>query len=612
MNTACPTSAEETHSTLASRLLSLFNPERPWTGRLSDSAVATSVAIFALQSVDANRHRNAIERGCHWLVHHQNADGGWGDSPDSPSNLTATLLTWCALGTVMPASNALVAAEAWLIRHVGVLTPAAIVAGVRARYGGDRTFSAPILALAALAGRMGPLPAAWEQVPQLPFELALLPNGLFRWLKLGVVSYALPALIAVGLVRHRHGPSPWFAARLLRDRFEDRLLSIAARMQPLNGGYEEATPLTAFVTLFLAAAGRRDHPVVARGVRFLMASQRQDGGWPIDTDLATWLTVHAVLALGTRETHALTLAQRQAIHRWLLAQQHTAQHPLTFGAPGGWGWTDLPGAMPDADDTAGVLLALRRLGAPDAETRRAAEQGVRWLLELQNRDGGIPTFARGWGRLPFDRSCPDITAHTLHAFLAWLDDMPPPLQARMKRSLQRVFRYLSESQSPEGTWTPLWFGTQATTDEANLAYGTARTVRSLQDAHALGFRGAQNMLERGRAWLLKTQNADGGWGPQPGLPSGIEETSLAVSALAAGPARDPVIRGAQWLSGATKRGRHTPPAPIGLYFARLWYAEELYPLIFATAALTDVLDGCQQFALAAVTRRTTRRSSLQT
>jgi squalene-hopene/tetraprenyl-beta-curcumene cyclase len=27
------------------------------------------------------------------------------------------------------------------------------------------------------------------------------------------------------------------------------------------------------------------------------------------------------------------------------------------------------------------------------------------------------------------------------------------------------------------------------------------------------------------------------------------------------------------------------PTPIGLYFARLWYFEELYPLIFAASAL---------------------------
>ena len=44
--------------------------------------------------------------------------------------------------------------------------------------------------------------SAWLHVPELPFFLALLPQWCFRFMKLEVVSYALPALIAVGLCRH--------------------------------------------------------------------------------------------------------------------------------------------------------------------------------------------------------------------------------------------------------------------------------------------------------------------------------------------------------------------------------------------------------------------------
>ena len=36
---------------------------------------------------------------------------------------------------------------------------------------------------------------------------------------------------------------------------------------------------------------------------------------------------------------------------------------------------------------------------------------------------------------------------------------------------------------------------------------------------------------------------------------------------------------------ATDDGRDFPAAPIGLYFARLWYSEALYPLIFTVAAI---------------------------
>ena len=67
---------------------------------------------------------------------------------------------------------------------------------------------------------------------------------------------------------------------------------------------------------------------------------------------------------------------------------------------------------------AGALLALRALGDADGASRRAALSGARWLRSLQNRDGGIPTFCRGWGQLPFDQSTSDLTAHALRASLA--------------------------------------------------------------------------------------------------------------------------------------------------------------------------------------------------
>ncbi len=592
--------ADATLSTLQSRLLAQFNPERPWTGHLSGSAVAAAVAVFALYRVNAETHRLPIQRGLDWLAASQNPDGGWGDSPESPSNLTATLLVWFAFtGCLSPGGSStgidrdrtdlLQRGEVWLARHLGVLTPEAIAAGIIARYGGDRTFAVPILTMAALAGRMGPPEEAWRKVPHLPFELAALPPSSFRRLNLTVVSYALPALIAVGLVRHHHHPTRCLPLRRLRDRLTERLLSLAQRMQPSNGGYEEATPLTAFVTMSLAAAGRKDHDIVRRGVGFILASQRPDGSWPIDSDLATWVTVQSVMALScTPGPPLLSASQCSAIRKWLLAQQHTVTHPLTLGPPGGWGWTDLPGSMPDADDTSGVLLALSCLGEPDDGIRKAVEQGLCWLLGVQNRDGGIPTFARGWGRLPFDRSCPDLTAHTLHAFLVWQSQMPAALQARLKTGVQRLLRYLGKSQKPDGSWIPLWFGTQATADESNPTYGTARTVAALHEAQHLGFSGVDAMLKKACDYLEKSQHPNGGWGAQPETPPGIEETAVVLTALAETAAPDTIKRGVRWLVEATAGGHHTPASPIGLYFARLWYAEALYPVIFAAHALAKV------------------------
>lgn len=587
------TEAKATLRVLQTRLRSSFDPRRPWTGHLSDSAVATSVAAVALNLVDARAHHASIERGVSWLVATQRAEGGWGDSPESPSNLAATLLAWCALGQTpagQDVTDATCRARAWLTTHLGSLTPRAIADGIYARYGGDRTFAAPLLSLAAVAGRMGPPRQAWHHVPQLPFELAALPPACFRWLNLPVVSYALPALIAVGLLRHRHRPTRNPVMHAMRNHLSPRLLDIARRMQPAHGGYEEAAPLTGFITLSLAAAGYREHPIVDAGIRFLLKTQRHHGSWPIDTDLATWVTTHATTALvATSGDDGLSPHQRQAIRRWLLDQQHTGVHPLTSGAPGGWGWTDLPGAMPDADDTAGVLLALHRLGATDAEVIAAAQRGVQWLMDLQNRDGGIPTFARGWGRLPFDRSSPDLTAHALQACTVWQSALPSRQRLRVRRSIHRMLRFLMQAQSQHGAWTPLWFGTQAHHDEANPVFGTARTVPALAAVREAGFQGVATMLRRGQGYLIGAQNTDGGWGAQGGTPSTIEETSVALRALAADGPPELLARGVRWLVHATRGGHSLTPSPIGLYFARLWYAEELYPVVFSASALAAVL-----------------------
>jgi squalene-hopene/tetraprenyl-beta-curcumene cyclase len=106
-------------------------------------------------------------------------------------------------------------------------------------------------------------------------------------------------------------------------------------------------------------------------------------------------------------------------------------------------------------------------------------------------------------------------------------------------------------------------------------------------------------VRRGACWLLAAQNDDGGWGGDHGVPSSIEETSLAVSALASWPGaseQQAARKGAAWITQTTCGGEKTPPSPIGFYFARLWYFESLYPLIFALDALQRVADQDQQRA----------------
>ncbi|MFY7951352.1 MAG: hypothetical protein ACOVT5_02485 [Armatimonadaceae bacterium] len=271
-----------------------------------------------------------------------------------------------------------------------------------------------------------------------------------------------------------------------------------------------------------------------------------------------------------------------------------------MAAPGGWAWTDLSGGVPDADDTPGALLALANLGEPDDKTLSAAAAGVTWLLDLQNADGGIPTFCKGWTGLPFDRSSNDLTAHALLAWAAWRDRLSANLRQRIDAGTQRGIAYLTKTQNADGSWAPLWFGNQHADEVANLTYGTSRVLRLAELANLSdGFR---NALSRGANWLVPTQNADGGWGGRAGTPSSIEETALAVEGLAvflsggrkpsesenSGGLRPPLSRAIEYLASATRTGTHFPPSPIGFYFANLWYFEKLYPLVYTVAALNRV------------------------
>jgi squalene-hopene/tetraprenyl-beta-curcumene cyclase len=561
-----------------------------WTGELSTSALSTATAVMALQMVrqggrDASDYGidgsfgDLIRGGLDWLKSHQNEDGGWGDTVKSLSNISTTMLAHAvfhATGTADDEEfrNTVAKAKQYIDDAGGV--PAVVK-----RYGKDKTFSVPILTHCALAGLVD-----WGEVTPLPFELSCVPARFYAAVKMPVVSYALPALIAIGQVRYHFRPTWNPITLLLRKLAIKPSLRVLERIQPPNGGFLEAAPLTSFVTMSLAGMGLVDHIVVQRAVRFLADSVRPDGSWPIDTNLATWVTTLSINALRDDVPKELV----DGLAEWLLDQQYKETHPYTNAAPGGWAWTDLPGGVPDADDTPGAVLALQNLvgwaeqrephqpvaksgataGLPGSESgpetehcrasqqwqptsdalpeRRSAWSGLReaqqnavcWLLDLQNRDGGFPTFCRGWGTLPFDRSSPDITAHCLRAIAGWLagprkfdidvwkdwagqnlkylvakhadlidsgdivaEEIGPEglPQHRAAIGLDQGLLFLRKRQRPDGSWLPLWFGNQYGHDDGNPVYGTSRVLMAYRDLGLMDTPEAQ----RAAAWLASVQ-----------------------------------------------------------------------------------------------------------
>jgi squalene-hopene/tetraprenyl-beta-curcumene cyclase len=515
-------------------------------GRLSSSAVSTAVACVALEL--SGGHGDAVESGRLWLLKHKNADGLYGDSPESPANLTATFLAYAALRNTH--ADAVHEVEIYLKQTFGGLDFEHVRAGLLKEYGKDLTFSVPLLALAAASGFFPDAADAWRRMPNFPFEAAVLPESWFKHLNLPVVSYAIPALICVGLAQLRHRPNR------LRSLAVRKALRVLVEKQPEDGGFLEAAPLTGFCVICLCAAGLREHPAAKLSVQFLTETQRPDGSWPIDQDLRLWTTSLALDALAP----SLNEEEKALYRARLLAAQMKTEHPFTRSAPGGWAWTTRSGGVPDADDTSAALIALHGVGEGASE---AVCRGIEWLLDLQNSDGGIPTFCKGWGRLPFDRSCPDISAHAHKAFSLYENELPPALKRRVIRAKKKIERYLEDIQRPDGSFVPLWFGDQTNPAKEAPEYGSAVVLCHL-DGAGLPF------LEKTRDYLRSVRGSDGMW------------KTVCVSARCAAALK---LDGT-FLNSFAEHPETLPAEPIGLYFAHLWYSEELYAPIFLAKAVT--------------------------
>lgn len=589
------TTLNKNYNKLVSVLISEMNREGFWTGRLSSSALATSVAIVALKTLDDPGKSQMIKSGFDWLLGNINNDGGFGDTPESLSNVSTTLLCLAAINycqTNGEGEVALKRVKGWL-NNEGITTePNHITRSILEFYGKDLTFSVPILSMLHLAGIIPS--ASLNKIPVLPFELTLLPQSLYRFFNMRVVSYALPALIGVGIYLQMHREKGAFNLMSFRKIFINQAIRKLNNILPESGGFLEAIPLTAFVSMCLVACGRADSETVRKGTGFLVSQQRDDGSWPIDTDLSTWVTTLSVKALAKDIGQFLSVLQVETIREHLLGLQYKENHPFNGARPGGWGWTSYSGSVPDADDTPGAILALHELFNGTKRERQAMLAGCRWLMGLQNSDGGIPTFCKGWGRLPFDKSCADLTGHSILALAKTYNLLESTLdnrtKSKMRKCMEKAITYLERHQRQDGSWIPLWFGNQYSSDQTNPVYGTAKVCIYLNDCfkqdkiESSFLERIKKMTHAATSFLINQQNIDGSWGGGKDIPGTIEETSLALCALAA-ENQERYHEALKWLNT-----RPLISSPIGLYFSLLWYDEKMYPLIYLIEAHRRLLN----------------------
>ena len=266
---------DSAYDRIKTKLLESRRPAGHWEGELSSSALSSATAISALsfyldaKALDAeasdaeagqtdqqNEIKQQIDAGFRWLCAQQNDDGGFGDTPLNYSNIATTML-------VIAATHAAGQAEAnqkMLTKANRYVELQGSIEGLRRRYGKDKTFAVPILANCAMAGIV-----PWSEVSAFPFEAACVPQRFYHLMQLPVVSYAIPALVAIGQAKFHFDP-PWDPVRKQIRRWAvGRSLKVLEKMQPSSGGFLEAVPLTSFVSMGLIKTGKADHPVVQQG-----------------------------------------------------------------------------------------------------------------------------------------------------------------------------------------------------------------------------------------------------------------------------------------------------------------------------------------------------------
>jgi squalene-hopene/tetraprenyl-beta-curcumene cyclase len=220
-------------------------------------------------------------------------------------------------------------------------------------------------------------------------------------------------------------------------------------------------------------------------------------------------------------------------------------------APSGWAFEFANDTYPDIDDTAEVVLALRR-AAPSPAADAACDRAVRWTVGLQCREGGWGAFdadndSKLVAALPFcdfgevtDPPSADVTAHVVEMLAG------EPTDAA---ALAGAVEWLWAQQEADGSWFGRW--------GVNYVYGTGAAVPALM---AAGASAADPRIQRAMGWLEEHQNEDGGWGED--LRSYVDpdwsgrgestasQTAWALLALLSAGRRESsaVARGVDWLA----------------------------------------------------------------
>ncbi|GII29053.1 squalene--hopene cyclase [Planotetraspora mira] len=595
-------------------LLGLQAPEGWWKGELQTNVTMDAEDLLLRHFLGIRTEEETAE-AARWIRSQQRDDGTWANFHGGPGDLSTTIEAYTALrlaGDPADARHMKDAAE--FVRQAG---------GIEA----SRVFTRIWLATA------GQWP--WDDLPVLPPEMIFLPSwfplNVYDWacwarqtiVPLTIVSARRPVRpLPVDLAELRTGrPAPrrprggWDAVFTALDgvlhRYQRRPIPglrqaavrraadwIVAR-QELDGSWGGIQPPWVYSLMALDLCGYRlDHPVMMKGLKGLdRFTIHDETGRRLEACQSpvwdTALAMNALLDAGVPGDHP-------AVSRgadWLLAEEvkgpgdWAVRRPSL--APGGWAFEFDNDGYPDIDDTAEVILALRRVPHPDASP--AVDRGMRWMTGMASRDGGFAAFDADntrelCKRLPFcdfgaviDPPTADVTAHVVEALAA---------QGQARSAVaRRAVLWLLKAQEPDGSWFGRW--------GANHVYGTGAVLPALV---AAGVRQDAACVRRAVAWLERHQNGDGGWGEDlrsyddpawigRGASTPSQTAWALIGLLAADrPASDPdgaVERGVRWLVEQQRPdGTWDEDFFTGTGFPGDFYINyHLYRLVFPISAL---------------------------
>ncbi len=299
---------------------------------------------------------------------------------------------------------------------------------------------------------------------------------------------------------------------------------------------------------------------------------------------------------------------------WIRSQQLSRKgdwHETVKVEPGGWCFEFNNEFYPDNDDTAMSLMVLGGFGKAEDRSRgqesdenlssdlsplsSQIDRGLRWLLAMQNKDGG-------WGAFDKDNTCELLCRVPFADHNAMIDPSSPDLTGRVMESLgrlgyklghhksiDRVVAYMRKSQRPDGSWFGRW--------GVNYIYGTWQALTGLT---AVGVPTDDPTVVAGKNWLLAHQQPCGGWGESPnsyidanlrgqGNPTASQTAWAVMGLLAAGLADHPAVyRGVRFLLDRQEAdGTWAEPEFTGTGFPLVFYLKyHYYAVYFPLMALS--------------------------